>query len=151
MKLIDQLKFEEGLRLEKYRCPAGFWTIGYGHNIDKYPYALHGSEVQDVITQDLADELLQWDVGNTTAELRKYWPRLDEFDKARRDAFINMAFQLGVNGFMRFERMRAAALARDWWTAYKEAIHSNWAKQTPERARRVAWQIKNGKYYEVPV
>jgi len=151
MKLLDQLKFEEGFRLEKYRCPAGFWTIGYGHNLDRNPYDQAGQKIPDKITIEFAEELLQSDVGSTIAGLRERFPRIDEFDKARRDAFINMAFQLGVNGFMRFERMRAAALARDWWTAYKEAIHSNWAKQTPERARRVAWQIKNGKYYEVPV
>lgn len=28
---IELIKQYEGLRLEAYRCPAGVWTIGYGH------------------------------------------------------------------------------------------------------------------------
>ena len=28
---INLIKKYEGLRLEAYLCPAGVWTIGYGH------------------------------------------------------------------------------------------------------------------------
>ena len=28
---INLIKQHEGLRLEAYRCPAGVFTIGYGH------------------------------------------------------------------------------------------------------------------------
>ena len=28
---LDLIKKYEGLRLEAYKCPAGVWTIGYGH------------------------------------------------------------------------------------------------------------------------
>ena len=35
MKISDKgiklIKEFEGLRLEAYKCPAGVWTIGYGH------------------------------------------------------------------------------------------------------------------------
>lgn len=30
-KGIDLIKKFEGCRLEAYKCPAGIWTIGYGH------------------------------------------------------------------------------------------------------------------------
>ena len=30
-KGYDLIKQFEGLRLNAYRCPAGKWTIGYGH------------------------------------------------------------------------------------------------------------------------
>ena len=30
-KGLDLIKFFEGLELEAYKCPAGVWTIGYGH------------------------------------------------------------------------------------------------------------------------
>jgi lysozyme len=151
MKLLEQLKFEEGIRLEAYPDHKGIKTIGVGRNLVANPYFPDGSEIPDHITHEQAEELLDCDVGNTIASLRERWPRIDEFDKARRDAFVNMAFQLGITGFMGFERMRAAALARDWETAYKEALTSKWAKHdTPERALRVAWQMKNGKYYEFP-
>ena len=28
---LDLVKHFEGLVLEAYKCPAGVWTIGYGH------------------------------------------------------------------------------------------------------------------------
>ena len=148
-KIIEQLKFEEGIRFKRYLCTAGFWTIGYGHNLDKHPYWPDGSKIPNEINDRDAEALLWIDVGNTIGSLRQRWPRFDEFDSARRDACINMAFQLGVSGFMRFERMRAAMLARDWDSAYWEALKSNWAIQTPERAKRVSVQIQTGKHYNV--
>lgn len=150
-KLKDQLRFEEGLRLKKYKCKAGHWTIGIGRNLDKNPY-FEGMKIPGIITEDLAEAIFDYDIGATIGALRQRWPRIDEFDKARRDAFINMAFQLGVNGFMGFERMRAAALSRNWPLAHKEALNSLWntPAQTPERAKRVAGQILTGKYYEIP-
>lgn len=148
-KLIDQLQFEEGLRLRAYLCPAGFKTIGYGHNIDVNPLADDGSRIPDAISKAFAEELLRHDVAEIESQLRAAWPRIIEFDAARRDAFANMAFQLGINGFMRFECMRGAALARDWPMAHHQALKSAWARQTPGRAHRVAQQILSGKYYNI--
>lgn len=150
MKLREQIKYEEGCRLKKYRCTAGHWTIGYGHNLDANPVADDGERIPDAISAAFADELLMDDIAETRAELRRAWPRIDEFDPARRDAFVNMAFQLGVSGLLQFEAMRAAAIARDWETAARQSLKSRWAKQTPERAKRVAEQIRTGKYYPVP-
>jgi lysozyme len=147
-KLIEQIKFEEGLRLKAYICPAGVKTIGYGHNLEKAPYFDH-NKIPDEITQDQAEAILFYDLGEKLAEMRRKWNRFDEFDPARRDAFLNMAYQLGVNGFLAFERLRSAAMSRDWETAHKQALNSRWAKQTPARAKRVAGQILTGKYYEV--
>jgi lysozyme len=147
--LVDQLKFEEGLRLRPYRCTAGYLTIGYGRNIDSNPY-FNGRRIPSKITKQLAEEILLYDIADKTEQLRSRWPSIKEFSQARQDACINMAFQLGVNGFMKFERMRAALLARDWQEANKQALNSNWARQTPERARRVAGQILTGEHYEIP-
>ena len=38
MKSIEeQLILHEGLRLEVYKCPAGYWTIGVGRNLEGKP------------------------------------------------------------------------------------------------------------------
>lgn len=34
---LDLVRGFEGLRVEAYRCPAGVWTIGYGHTGDVRP------------------------------------------------------------------------------------------------------------------
>jgi len=147
--LRDQLKFEEGTKLEAYYDSKGVLTIGTGRNLESAPY-FNGVKIPHKITQALNDEILDYDIGTITGELRQRWPRLDELDKARRDAFINMAFQMGVPRFMGFERMRAAAMARNWPLAKKEALNSKWAREFEERAKRVAGQILTGKYYEIP-
>ena len=53
-KGIDLIKRFEGCRLKAYRCPAGVWTIGYGHTNNVRP--------DDIITQDDAEELLKRDL-----------------------------------------------------------------------------------------
>lgn len=52
---LDLIKRFEGLRLDAYRCPAGVWTIGYGHT---------GAGVGEgvAITPEQADILLRADV-----------------------------------------------------------------------------------------
>ena len=48
------IKRFEGCRLKAYKCPAGVWTIGYGHT--------GNVRADDVITQIEADELFKRDI-----------------------------------------------------------------------------------------
>tara|TARA_X000001388_G_C2225841_1_gene121090 strand:+ start:819 stop:1244 length:426 start_codon:yes stop_codon:yes gene_type:complete len=47
---INLIKHFEGCELEAYKCPAGVWTIGYGH--------IKGVQQGDVITEQQADDML---------------------------------------------------------------------------------------------
>jgi lysozyme len=147
--LTEQLKFEEGLRLTAYLCPTGHKTIGYGHNLDAKPY-IEGNKIPDTVTQDVAEVLLVHDIDDTIELLTKTWHGFLLLQGARRDACINMAFQLGVARFMDFKKMREALLRCEWAKAQAEALNSTWAKQTPGRAQRVAKQLLTGEYYAVP-
>jgi lysozyme len=51
---IDLIKQFESLRLDAYLCPAGVWTIGWGHTA--------GVRVGLRITEDLAEGFLRRDV-----------------------------------------------------------------------------------------
>ena len=53
-KGIELIKRFEGCRLKAYKCPAGVWTIGYGHT--------NNVRRDDVITQEEAEELLKRDL-----------------------------------------------------------------------------------------
>lgn len=146
---LNQLIFEEGLRLKRYKCSMGFWTIGYGHNLDSKP--LHnGKRIPSVITRQFAEDLLHADVAETTLALEQQWPAFKRLDPAHKDAAINMAFQLGIRGFLNFRKMRLAVESKNWYQAYIEAFDSNWARQTPGRAQRLAYQWATGSYYPVP-
>ena len=51
---IALIKHFEGLKLQSYLCPAGVWTIGYGHT--------KGVKEGMIITETKADELLKEDL-----------------------------------------------------------------------------------------
>ena len=80
----------EGLSLTAYRCPAGKWTIGYGHT--------DGVQHGDRIAEGQADDLLRADLasyGNAVdAALGACAASRHEFD-----AMVSLAFNVGVAGF----------------------------------------------------
>jgi len=148
-ELKKQLEFEEGFRSKVYLCPAGKRTIGFGHNLDAQPW-FRGSDIPDEISLEFARELLNYDLLRARRGLFREWALAMLLSQPRMDACINMVFQLGIAGFMEFRKLRKALAAGDWQKAHDEALNSAWAKQTPGRAKRVAWQLLHDQYYEIP-
>jgi len=148
MNLKQQLEFEEGRRLKAYTCSMGHKTIGIGHNLDVKP-AFNGQRIPDIISDQVCDLIFDRDLNDTITQLNFVWLANTKLDPARRDAVINMCFQLGINGVMKFKLMLNALERSDWVAAKAHALDSSWAKQTPERAERVAEQLLTGTYYKV--
>ena len=146
-KLKQQIIFEEGRRLKVYTCTEGHRTIGIGHNLDALPNQ-NACKIPDEITDEQCDAIFGTDVHNILNDLSVRFPTIEKLDDARRDALINMAFQLGINSFMQFKGMLKAVKSQDWGVAHAHALDSLWAKQTPARAKRVAGQLKSGEYYK---
>lgn len=147
-KIIDQLKFEEGLRLSSYICPAGKKTIGYGHNLEAQPY-FEGNKIPDQISKDVAEAILLNDIREIEEELSSRWPEYHKIaSQQRREACLNMAFQMGVSKFLKFKVMINCIERCFWTSAHDEALRSKWAEQCPKRAKRVAEQLMTGRAYE---
>ena len=68
---VHYLKYREGYRPIMYLCPAGYRTIGYGHNIDA-----HGPLGSDTIKYSRASELLHQDLEKQYKEIRNLLPHL---------------------------------------------------------------------------
>ena len=130
--LEQRVAQDEGFRPHLYRCPAGKLTIGYGWMI------------QDGMAEDEALVLMRYRLTTIHVRLTGRLAWYAEISPARQEALINMAYQLGLAGLLRFRRMLAAAAQGDWTTAAQEALDSRWAKQTPGRARRVATMLEQG-------
>lgn len=81
---FDLIKRFESLRLEAYRCPAGIWTIGWGHTA--------GVRSGDLITEQRAQELLEADVAEVEANLPKVVPA--PLTQGRWDALVSLCFNL---------------------------------------------------------
>lgn len=62
-ELLELVRKAEGFSAVPYRCPAGYWTIGFGHRI---PSSSHPR-----ITREEGEALLSVDVGMAEREARR--------------------------------------------------------------------------------
>lgn len=92
---LDLTRDHEGLRLQAYKCPAGVWTIGYGHTAT----AAGGM----VITARQADELLERDI--TVAE-RAVLSHGLTLNQNQFDALVSFVFNVGSGNFARSSLLR---------------------------------------------
>jgi len=148
--LLLQLRFEEGVRLRVYRDINGIESIGIGRNLSAQPF-FNGEKIPDEISEALAEEICLADIASTRQRLAARLRFFARLDAARQDACINMAFQLGVGGFMAFSHMICHLSKGEWQAAYDCALASEWGQDFPARAQRVANQLMTGVYYQPSV
>lgn len=123
---------EEGLSLRPYKCTQGFLTIGVGRNLDT-----HG------ISKDEAFLLLDNDIKHATDEASEF-PWFHLLSENRKTVVVCMIFQLGIEGFKRFQKTIAALTVGDYDLASAEMIDSQWYRQTPARAELMSEMMRNG-------
>lgn len=98
---IQFIKDHEGLRLSAYRCPAGVWTIGYGHTADaKYPVR-NGMK----ISKRVAEEMLMHDIAEADDFLSKL--ATVELNPNKRAALISLIFNIGGGAFKKSRLLRS--------------------------------------------
>ena len=131
--LESQLVRHEGYRNLPYEDSEGIITIGVGHNMEAKPVA-----------DDIIQRWFQEDLQEARDFLYSNWPWIQNIDETRRDAFLNMAFNLGSK-LKGFRNMFSAAKKGEWNQAAAEALDSLWAKQVGDRAIELAEQIKTGR------
>jgi len=83
---INLIKQFEGCRLTAYKCPAGVWTIGYGHTA--------GIKQGQVITQEQADRILVEDLKKYEKKVNKYYDKY-QWKQNEFDALVSFAFNVG--------------------------------------------------------
>lgn len=90
-KGLELIKQFEGLRLEAYLCPAGVWTIGYGHTA--------GVSAGDIITSEQADSYLRQDLAG--AEKAVNHAVSVAINQNQFDALVSFTFNLGAGNFQK--------------------------------------------------
>ena len=89
-KCIELIKKYEGLRLEAYKCPAGVWTIGYGHTKGVIKgMKISKEEAEELLKQDVS--IVELQVVNTVGKLAA----------CKIDALVSFTFNVGVAAFCR--------------------------------------------------
>jgi len=61
-------------------------------------------------------------------------------------ALCNMAYQLGVEGLLKFKKTLSYLKEEKYGYAYREMLNSAWYRQTPTRAIRVAGKVRELAY-----
>lgn len=95
---IDLIKRFEGLRLAAYKCPAGVWTIGYGHT---GPDVVPGL----AITEPEADKLLASDIQTFSDGVRRLVTT--QVTDNQFAAMVSLAFNIGLGAFGKSTLLRA--------------------------------------------
>lgn len=93
-----------------YVCPAGYWTIGYGHLCDPQHPPITEVEAEDYLARDLQSAL---------AATLRYCPVLITESAGRLGAIVDFTFNLGA-GRLQTSTLRRRVNQRDWTVAAQE-------------------------------
>jgi lysozyme len=137
-KVKSQLREDEGVVPYAYKDSLGYLTIGVGRLIDK--------DKGGRLSEDEIDYLLNNDVNKKYNELISKLPWIKDLDEVRQGALLNMSFQMGVEGLLKFKNSLLLIQMKQYQKAASNLMMSLWAKQTPNRAKRVSKQIETGNW-----
>lgn len=97
----------EGFRGTAYRCPAGVWTIGFGHTSQAGPPVVHAGLV---IGAEEAGRILAADVARVADAVAPLLARA--VSAAQFSALVSFAFNVGIDAFRRSSVLRAVNAGR---------------------------------------
>jgi len=143
--LIEMLKRHEGEvvtngRHVLYKCSAGHWTIGIGRNVD-----VNGGLG---LSKEEVDFLLEGDIARVIKELSTEYVWFSDLDDVRKDAMIDISFNLGATRLRKFVLALDAMATADYKTAAEEFLDSDWSRTVKGRSVELAAMIETGEYSE---
>lgn len=102
-KGVSLIKSFEGCRLKSYKCPAGVWTIGFGHTA--------GVKEGDTITQEQADEYLRNDLAKYEKAVLNY-DGIYHFNQNQFDALVSFTYNCGAGNLKNLTQNGKRTLAQ---------------------------------------
>lgn len=137
--LRSRIMRHEGIVLNPKPDAKGAWVIGYGHDIPES----EASNYPNGCTMDEACNWLDADIQKATEQVKSALPWISDLSPIRQDVLIEMAFQLGIHGFLGFHHTLAALKAGDYDATVNGMLSSAWHIQTPERCEELAALMLN--------
>ena len=133
-RLKKQVIANEGVRKTAYKDTLNNWTIGVGHLIrlpdEEY---LLDKELTDLEV----DQIFVTDLNQAINDARKFIDA-DSIPDEAFEVVVDMAFNLGLPKLMAFQNFQQALRDKDFVKASYEMLDSLWAKQLPNRSKRLA-------------
>lgn len=123
--VVEAVKHYEGFFDRPYTCPAGKWTIGYGHLC---------AQNHPPITREQGDAYLRDDLTVAANAVLRHAPLLSKEPLHRLTALMSWAFNLGEGNF-RSSTMLKRLLEENWEAAAREMVR--WNKATVKGVKKV--------------
>ena len=136
----SDLRRHEGVRSKPYKDTEGFLTIGVGHNLEAEGLCPAAIEAQ--LTYDIQTKALD--------PLHRCLPWWKDQPVQVRRALINLCFNLGINGLLKFVHTLPLIEKGHYREAAALLLQSRYAKQVGQRAREVASWIASAEASTTP-
>ena len=135
---LELVKEGEGFKTNEYRCTADKRTQGYGRNLEVHPLS---EEEKAELNED----------GSVSKEVAEKWAlkELNECEQKlsqniiyqkqsdiRKAVLLDMCFNIGYGGLMKFKKMWFALGERDYPQASREMKDSSYYVQVGTRGKR---------------
>lgn len=133
-ELVKDLREDEGVVPCPYVDSVGKATIGIGHNTDDNP-----------LTDEMMEFILLCDLRECVEDLVNF-PFWAIANDARRNALLNLRFNLGPSRFRSFENAIHFANMGMWDESADEWKDSKWYGQVGVRGPKVVEQVRNGEF-----
>lgn len=134
-KILDLIAKDEGFRSRLYKDTKGFNTIGYGFNLDTSD-----------IPEEVANNWLHINLIDIERNLSSHLSFLSTLDTPRQYVLLNMAYQMGVSGLLKFKDMLVALENRDYYLAANAMKDSQWYREFTTRANRLVNIMISGEF-----
>lgn len=122
---------DEGYRTNVYKDTKGLLTIGVGHNL-----TAKGLCPEAIIAQ------LRFDLGEVHAQLSRAIPWWTETPEACQRVLLNLGFNLGVPGLLKFNNTLQLIHSKQYARAADALLKSAYAAQVGQRAVRLAMVLR---------
>ena len=139
-RLLESVKKHEGYRNKVYLDTLGKRTVGVGH-LCVEDWWDDNVEYEEKFLMDILQKDLQESIRGATELMEDH--NCKDIDEKAKELLIEMVFQLGKTGVSKFRNMWKCLSELNYVGASFEMLDSKWAKQTPNRAKAMADQMKS--------
>jgi len=134
--LVKMLIAHEGNIPYAYKDSLGYWTIGVGFLIDKEKGGqLFPEEIEFILLNRIK---------KIKVDLNWHLTWFKDLDEVRQSVLIDMSFNLGVKGLLKFTNTLDLIKNKKYTEASKAMLDSLWAKQVKGRAVKLATMMREG-------
>ena len=135
---LDLVKEAEGFEPLPYYCPSNRLTQGYGRNLEVHPLSneeKEGLEIDGSVSEEVAEKWAIKELRECEEKLRSNIIYQKQSD-IRKAVLLDMCFNIGYGGLMKFKKMWFALGERDYPQASREIKDSKYYTDVGTRGKR---------------